>query len=80
MGAKGDEGRSPARAHAALQAKKLQGFYRGVGEMLLRHHGWTVLLVSGNPLLERAVPLRPEIDHRLWNGPLEVHLLRYRVP
>ena len=22
---------------------------------------------------------RPEIDHRLWNGPLEIHLLRYRL-
>jgi putative N6-adenine-specific DNA methylase len=48
--------------------------------MLARHSGWTAILLSGSPLLERAVPLRPEIDHRLWNGPLEVHLLRYRIP
>lgn len=65
---------------ARVQAKKLQGFYRGVGEMLLRHHAWTALLLSGSPLLAQAVPLEPEIDHRLWNGPLEVHLLRYRIP
>jgi 23S rRNA (guanine2445-N2)-methyltransferase len=63
-----------------VQQKKLQGFYRGLAEMIGRHHGWTVVLLSGNPLLERAVPLRPEVDHRLWNGPLEVHLLQYRVP
>lgn len=78
MGARGEP--SGRGGNARVQAKKLQGFYRGLGEMLLRHHGWTALLLSGSPLLERAVPLRPEIDHRLWNGPLEVHLLRYRIP
>ncbi len=69
----------PAR-DARLRDKKLLGFYRGLADMLARHHGWTVLLLSGNPLLERAIGLRPEIDHRLWNGPLEVHLLRFRIP
>jgi 23S rRNA (guanine2445-N2)-methyltransferase len=77
----GGGGEAAARGgDARVQAKKLQGFYRGLGEMVLRHHGWSVLLLSGSPLLERAIPLRPEIDHRLWNGPIEVHLLRYRVP
>jgi 23S rRNA (guanine2445-N2)-methyltransferase len=72
---------APARAgDARVQEKKLAGFYRGVAEMIARHHGWTALLLSGSPLLERAIPLRAEVDHRLWNGPLEVHLLRYRVP
>jgi len=32
---------------------------------------------AGNDALQRALPWRPEIDHRLWNGPLEIHLLRY---
>jgi putative N6-adenine-specific DNA methylase len=62
-----------------VQEKKLVGFYRGVAEAFGRHHGWTVLLLSGNPLLARAFPFRPEVDHRLWNGPLEAHLLRYRI-
>jgi putative N6-adenine-specific DNA methylase len=60
--------------------KKLQGFYRGLAEMLARHSGWTAVLLSGNPLLERTLPFRPEIDHQLWNGPIEAHLLRYRIP
>lgn len=64
---------------ARVQQKKLEGFYRGLAEMLARHSGWTAILLSGSPLLERAIPLRPEVDHRLWNGPLEVHLLRYRL-
>jgi 23S rRNA G2445 N2-methylase RlmL len=59
--------------------KKLAGFYRGLAEMLARHAGWTAVLLSGNPLLQRAIPVKPEVDHRLWNGPLEVHLLRYRL-
>jgi 23S rRNA G2445 N2-methylase RlmL len=75
----GSPGEAPPR-DARVQEKKLVGFYRGLAEMLLRHHGWTALLLSGNPLLARAIPLRPEIDHRLWNGPLEAHLLRYRLP
>jgi putative N6-adenine-specific DNA methylase len=65
---------------ARVQAKKLQGFYRGLAEMLARHSGWIALVLSGSPLLERAIPLRAEIDHRLWNGPLEVRLLKYRIP
>jgi putative N6-adenine-specific DNA methylase len=70
--------RPPADARVA--EKKLAGFYRGLAEMLVRHSGWTAVLLSGNPLLERTLPLRPEIDHRLWNGPIEAHLLRYRIP
>jgi putative N6-adenine-specific DNA methylase len=60
--------------------KKLAGFYRGLGEMLERHAGWTAVLLSGNTALQQALPWRPEIDHKLWNGPLEVHLLRYAIP
>ena len=60
--------------------KKLAGFYRGFAEMLERHAGWTAVILSGNEALQRAIPWRPEVDHRLWNGPLEVHLLRYVVP
>ncbi len=63
-----------------VQQKKLAGFYRGLAEMLARHSGWTAVLLCGNPLLERAIGLRAEVDHRLWNGPLEAHLLKYRIP
>ncbi len=65
---------------ARVQEKKLAGFYRGLAEMIARHHGWTAILLSGSPLLPRAIPLVPNIDHRLWNGPIETHLLRYEVP
>jgi len=37
------------------------------------------VFLSGSPLLEAAMPGRPSVSHRLWNGPLEVRLLRYHV-
>jgi putative N6-adenine-specific DNA methylase len=58
---------------------KLQGLYRGMAEAIGRFHGWNVVFLSGSPLLEQAMHLRPEISHRLWNGPLEVKLLRYHI-
>jgi putative N6-adenine-specific DNA methylase len=78
-GARAEGAPPPSAAQDRVSRKKLEGFYRGLAEMIARHHGWTALLLSGSPLLERALPLRPEIDHRLWNGPLEVHLLKYAV-
>jgi putative N6-adenine-specific DNA methylase len=69
-----------AGAQDRTQDRKISGFYRGLAEMMLRHSGWTVVLLSGNPALSHAVRLKPEIDHKLWNGPLEVRLLRWRIP
>ncbi len=59
---------------------QLQGLYRGLGEALRRHHGWHAVILSGSPLLEPAMRMKPEISHRLWNGPIEARLLRYRIP
>ena len=59
---------------------QLQGLYRGLGEALRRHHGWHAVILSGSPLLEAALGMKPEISHRLWNGPIEARLLRYRIP
>jgi putative N6-adenine-specific DNA methylase len=44
-----------------------------------RFRGWDAIFVSGSPLLERALAGRPALSHRLWNGPLEVRLLRYHI-
>jgi putative N6-adenine-specific DNA methylase len=67
------------RAAARTKERKLEGFYRGLAEMLGRHAGWSAVVLAGNPLLQKAMGRKPEIDHRLWNGPLEIHLLRYRL-
>jgi putative N6-adenine-specific DNA methylase len=68
-----------ARSAARTQERKLAGFYRLLAELLGRHDGWSAVLLSGNPLLQQAIARKAEIDHRLWNGPLEIHLLRYRL-
>jgi putative N6-adenine-specific DNA methylase len=80
MGGEGERRGAAAGAGARTQDRKILGFYRGLAEMFLRHSGWTVVVLSGNPALSRAFRLRPEIDHRLWNGPLEVRLLRWHIP
>ena len=41
--------------------------------------GWSVVVLSGSPLFSRALPWKPAISHRLFNGPLEVRLLRYEL-
>jgi len=67
------------RRDAANQRRKLEGLYRGIAEAVGRFHGWSAVFLSGSLLLERAFSSKPEVTHRLWNGPLEVKLLKYRV-
>jgi len=69
----------PDRREAAVARRKLEGLYRGFAEALGRFHGWRAVLLSGSPLLAEAMSGRAEIAHRLWNGPIEVRLLRYRI-
>jgi putative N6-adenine-specific DNA methylase len=64
---------------ASIRQKKLLGLYRGLAEATGRFRGWQAVFLSGSPLLEQAFG-RPELSHKLWNGPLEVRLLRYRIP
>ncbi len=74
-----EEGAEHDRAAARTKERKLEGFYRGLAEMLDRHEDWAAVLLSGHPLLQKAMDRKPQIDHRLWNGPLEIHLLRYEL-
>ncbi|HEX7624413.1 MAG TPA: THUMP domain-containing protein [Anaeromyxobacteraceae bacterium] len=67
------------RRPAHVAHLKLQGLYRGLAEAMGRFHGWHAVFLSGTPLLEQAMHVRPEISHKLWNGPIEVKLLRYRL-
>lgn len=78
-GARPPAGEEGDRRAEHVSQLKLQGLYRGMAEAMSRLHGWSVVLLSGSPLLEAAMRVRPEVAHRLWNGPLEVKLLRYRI-
>ncbi|HVZ73233.1 MAG TPA: THUMP domain-containing protein [Polyangia bacterium] len=63
-----------------LQPRDLEALYRAFGRALMRHTGWSVVVLSGSPLFSRALPFKPTVSHRLFNGPLEVRLLRYEIP
>jgi 23S rRNA G2445 N2-methylase RlmL len=63
-----------------LQPRDLDQLYRDLGRALQCLHGWSVVVLSGSPLFSRALPWKPAISHRLYNGPLEVRLLRYEIP
>ncbi len=73
-----DPGRAARDTHVAQL--KLAGLYRGMAEAIERFKGWGVVVLSGNPMWIQEVRRRPAITHRLFNGPLEVRLLRYEIP
>jgi 23S rRNA G2445 N2-methylase RlmL len=62
-----------------LASEDLDALYRGMGRAFRHLSGWSVVVLSGNPLFSRALPFKPAISHRLFNGPLEVRLLRYEI-
>lgn len=62
-----------------VQGMKLAGLYRGLGQMFERFPGWGVVVLSGSPVWAHEVRRKAIISHRLFNGPLEVRLLRYEL-
>jgi 23S rRNA G2445 N2-methylase RlmL len=60
-----------------LDDKDLPRLYDDLSRALGRFSHWRLVLFSGNPLLSRVFIRRPDISHRLWNGPLETRLLVY---
>jgi 23S rRNA G2445 N2-methylase RlmL len=60
-----------------LKPADLETTYRAMGRAFDRLAGWRVIVLSGNRTIERAIRRKPNVSHRLWNGALEVRLLRY---
>jgi putative N6-adenine-specific DNA methylase len=57
---------------------QLQGLYRGFGEAYAPFvEELPLIVLSGSPLFEQAFGHRVWWRHPLYNGPIEVHLLRY---
>ena len=52
--------------------------YEALADTLQRFAAWRLVLLSGTPQLGRVFLRRPDITHRLWNGPLETRLLVYQ--
>jgi putative N6-adenine-specific DNA methylase len=63
-----------------LKPEALAGLYRSMARAFDRLAGWRVIVLSGNPQWTREMRRKPAVTHRLWNGPLEVRLLRYDLP
>ncbi len=61
------------------QPLQLAGFVQQWSAAVKSMRGSTVVVVSGNPLLQRNVRLAPDFEHTLFNGDIECRLLRYRV-
>ena len=59
-----------------LAERDLAALYRRMAGAFSRV-AWPVVILSGNPLLAREMRVKPRVSHRLFNGPLEVRLLRY---
>jgi 23S rRNA G2445 N2-methylase RlmL len=57
----------------------LPAIYRRMSAAFRRLSGWAVVVLAGNPSLPREMQIKPRISHRLYNGPLEVRLLRYEL-
>jgi putative N6-adenine-specific DNA methylase len=62
-----------------LAPAALDEIYRRTAQRLRRMKGWAAVILAGNPLIARAMGGQPELSHKLWNGPIEVRLLRYRL-
>jgi putative N6-adenine-specific DNA methylase len=60
-----------------LAPPELDALYRAMGRAFEHLSGWRVVVLSGNPMFSRAIRRKPAVSHRLWNGALEVRLLRY---
>ena len=60
-----------------LVERELAGLYRRMAVTFMRLAGWGIVVLSGNPLFTKEMGTKPRISHRLYNGPLEVRLLRY---
>ena len=52
--------------------------YEALSDTLQRFAAWRLVLLSGSPQLSRVFLRRPDITHKLWNGPIETRLLVYQ--
>jgi 23S rRNA (guanine2445-N2)-methyltransferase / 23S rRNA (guanine2069-N7)-methyltransferase len=62
------------------EVETLRRLYAELGAVLReRFQGWHAGVLSGNPALGRELKLEARRTHRLFNGPIEVRLLRFEV-
>lgn len=62
-----------------LAPAALGDLYRDTARRLRQMKGWAAVVLSGNTLFAHAMGGKPELSHKLWNGPIETRLLRYSL-
>lgn len=66
-------------AHAPARDEALPGLYRDMARIFSRLPAWRIVVLSGNPQFSRVLWRKPDVSHRLWNGPLEARLLVFEA-
>lgn len=49
--------------------------YDDLAQAIEKAKGWSTVLLAATPQVANAVGRRPDISHKLWNGPIEIRLL-----
>jgi putative N6-adenine-specific DNA methylase len=62
-----------------LSDPDLGGLYRDLARTFGQMRGWQVVVLCANPELSRAMKRKPQVSHKMWNGPLEARLLRFSI-
>jgi 23S rRNA G2445 N2-methylase RlmL len=62
-----------------LASDALDVLYARTARALRTMKGWSAVVLSGNPAFADRMEAKPTLSHRLWNGPIEVRLLRYQL-
>ena len=55
--------------------------WKELGDTLKKKYaGWKAVIFAGGATQGKLLGLKPTRRIPVWNGPLEVHLLKYRIP
>ena len=60
-------------------ARQTRDISRELATAFHRLWGWNAVLLCPDPTFVRALAIQPEFSHRLWNGGIEVRLIRYAL-
>ncbi|MDX2023177.1 MAG: THUMP domain-containing protein [Deltaproteobacteria bacterium] len=60
-------------------ARQTRDISRELATAFHRLWGWNAVLLCPDPSFVRALTIQPEFSHRLWNGGIEVRLMRFAL-
>jgi len=67
------------RLEPAASGADVERLYAAMAHAFDAMAGWRAVCLSGNPAFAKVLKRRPEISHRLYNGPLETRLLVFEL-